>query len=74
MQVPLKVLETPGLFDAMRDRVYEYISPELEYNSRKFKIATDSKVGMNWGGYHKDKNPQGMREIQSEGDLSWLKS
>ena len=64
MQVPMSVLKDTRFFNIVT-RAYDYISPELEYNSRKFKIATDSKIGMNWGGYHKDGNPLGMQE----GDL-----
>jgi len=66
MQVPITVLDDDRFFTIV-DRVYNYISPELEYNQRKFKIATDSKFGLNWSGYHKEHNPLGMREVEFKG-------
>lgn len=27
----------------------DYMSPEIEYNFRKFKVGTDLKIGLNWG-------------------------
>jgi len=45
-------------------RVFDYCSPELNYNGRLFKIATDMKIGLNWGGYNKELNPTGMREVK----------
>ena len=64
MQVPIEVF-ADGKFPALMERVYDYCSPQLEYNNRKFKIATDSKIGLNWGGASKT-NPLGMREITVE--------
>ena len=66
MQVPMSVLDD-NRFSAIVERVYGYMSPELEYNQRKFKIATDSKFGLNWGGYHNEGNPDGMQEVNFEG-------
>jgi len=66
MQVPITVLDDDRFFTIV-DRVYNYMSPELEYNQRKFKIATDSKFGLNWSGYHKEHNPLGMREVEFKG-------
>ena len=63
MQVPLANMHN---MLEMMDRVYDYVSPEMKYNNRSFKIATDSKLGLNWGGYHKEHNPTGMREMTSE--------
>ena len=45
--------------------MYKALEPTLEYNGRKFTIKTDSKMGLNWGGYHKDTNPNGMREVKN---------
>lgn len=59
-------LHIPDIFD----RLLDYTSPELCYNNRKFKIATDMKIGKNWGSYHKDRNPLGMRELKDVKDLS----
>lgn len=51
------------------EKICEAISPELSYNGRTFKIATDIKIGLNWGGYHKEMNPLGMREVKQLSDL-----
>ena len=66
MQVPLVVATDEHLFRQLRERVYEYVSPELCYNNRPFKIATDSKLGLNWGGAHKEYNPMGMQELDDD--------
>jgi hypothetical protein len=50
----------------VKDRVFEYVSPTIEYNSRQFKIATDMKVGLNWGIWHPERNPEGMREVKGD--------
>ena len=63
-QVPISLAMSPE-FDAVQQRVYNYLSPDIRYNSRTFKIATDSKMGLNWGGQHEALNPFGMREIKS---------
>lgn len=64
LQVPIEWFYNEGAFDGAKEMVYNYISPELEYNGRKFKINTDSKLGLNWGGFHKDTNPKGMRDLK----------
>jgi DNA polymerase I-like protein with 3'-5' exonuclease and polymerase domains len=64
-QVPIDVFNSPT-FQKIRDRVYDYVSPELKYNNRTFKLATDSKVGLNWGGYNSEYNPDGMRDLTNE--------
>lgn len=69
MQVPMRWFTNEGAFEGAMERIYKYLSPELEYNGRKFCIENDSKIGLNWGGYHKDNNPKGMREIKSMSDV-----
>jgi len=64
MQVPIEWFFNEGAFDGAKEFVYNALSPELEYNGRKFKIATDSKLGLNWGGFHKETNPKGMRDLK----------
>lgn len=68
MQVPMEFYpDTPerkAKFGALKERVYKMMSPEMEYNARKFIIYTDSKIGFNWGGFHPDKNPQGLKEYE----------
>jgi DNA polymerase I-like protein with 3'-5' exonuclease and polymerase domains len=64
MQVPLEVVQGPDFAEAV-DLVYTYCSPTMHYNSRSFKIATDSKLGLNWGGASKT-NPQGMQDLDLE--------
>lgn len=68
MQVPFHVLLNPR-FQEVMDKVYLYSSPEMCYNGRSFRIATDSKVGLNWAGVHPERNPLGMRDIRSAADL-----
>ena len=63
-QFPIAILKRPADFARAIARIYDYVSPEMEYHGRKFKIATDTKVGWNWGGHHKERNPRGMVEIK----------
>jgi len=63
MQVPRHIIENSN-FSGIVGLVFGYVSPELCYNGRKFKIATDMKIGLNWSGYNKD-NLQGMREVRN---------
>lgn len=62
-QVPENLLRSPA-FQGISEKVYNAVSPMLNYNGRSFKIATDSKFGRNWGGYHPTGNPSGMRELK----------
>ncbi len=71
MQVPIEVVRDEQRFVALRDRIYDYISPELTYGGRTFKIATDSKMGLNWGGAGKN-NPNGMKDINSHPEIITL--
>ena len=68
LQVPIKVATSPHFLD-LQQRVYDYVSPEMNYSGRTFKIATDSKIGLNWGGFHKELNPKGMRKFEGSADL-----
>jgi DNA polymerase I-like protein with 3'-5' exonuclease and polymerase domains len=68
LQVPEWLIQDPSFQDVQK-QVYDYVSPELTYNGRTFKIATDSKFGLNWGGFHKELNPLGMREVKSHNEL-----
>lgn len=73
LQVPIEVVRSDRFQDVIHE-VYLAVSPNLCYNGRDFKIATDMKLGLNWAGYS-DKNPQGMREVKSPnnlGSLEWL--
>lgn len=60
LQVPMNTMIDLTWLQA---KVYDYVSPEIEYNNRRFKIATDQKIGLNWGGISKT-NPGGMREVK----------
>lgn len=71
LQVPIEVARTPN-FQKVMSLVYDYVSPAMHYNGRNFKVATDSKFGLNWGGYHKERNPQGMREVKDFNELPKL--
>jgi hypothetical protein len=70
MQIPVPAVNAVT-FENLQGRIYNYVSPDLSYNNRSFKIATDSKMGFNWGGKSKT-NPQGMREVQTNADISTL--
>ena len=42
-----------------------HVSPDMTYHGRTFKIATDFKIGLNWGSYHPERNPMGMHEFSA---------
>jgi len=65
MQFPISDLEDEETFNKLIGKITHYTSPELEYNGKRFKIASDYKVGLNWGGANAERNPQGMTEISS---------
>jgi len=64
MQIPQETFEDEDVFQRLQHVVYEYVSPEMCYNNRKFRLNVDSKTGLNWGAYNVDSNPNGMREIK----------
>ncbi len=73
-QVPIEHLQgTNGYMDyeLTKKAVYDYVSPNLTYNNRTFKIATDSKMGCNWQGASMS-NPLGMREVKTYTDVTKL--
>jgi len=72
LQVPIPITEDKRKFSILLDKVFSYVSPECRYNSTSFQIATDAKVGLNWGAFHKVNNPNGMREYKDYKDLSPL--
>lgn len=66
MQVPIEAMLNKATYELLHDRIVSYTSPELCYNSRTFTIASDFKVGLgNWGGFHSDRNPGGMRSFKT---------
>lgn len=65
MQFPIAVLEHRENFEFIRDLITDYTSPSMSYNGRDFKIASDYKFGLNWGGYNEDRNPLGMQEFDT---------
>jgi DNA polymerase I-like protein with 3'-5' exonuclease and polymerase domains len=64
-QFPIMWLEDKRIFDMVLAKITYYTSPTLTANGKSYKIASDYKVGLNWGGAHKERNPQGMVEISS---------
>lgn len=68
MQVPMSVVRDRTLFESFVQKVYDYTSPTLSYNGNDFKIATDAKIGFNWGGKGKQ-NPLGMRDYTDYEDV-----
>lgn len=71
LQVPLSVTMSEE-FAKIQEKVYNYVSPDITYNGRTFKIATDSKIGTNWSTYHSDMNPLGMREVKTYQDINYF--
>ena len=61
-QFPTKLLKSGEAWRAT-EKICKYISPTMEYGGRSFAIPTDVKVGWNWGGFHAESNPRGMREL-----------
>lgn len=72
MQMPIEVARDRTLFESFIEKVYDYTSPTLSYNGNDFKIATDAKIGLNWGGKHKVHNVEGMRDYKTYADLEEL--
>ena len=68
LQIPIDVAMSSA-FQEIMSKVYDHLSPDITYNGRTFKIPTDSKLGLNWGGYHKELNPLGMRDMKTVADL-----
>ncbi len=71
LQVPWKTALSEDFKEVM-DRLDDYVSPEITYSGRRFKIATDFKLGMNWGSYNAELNPKGMMELKSPDALPEL--
>ena len=65
MQIPIEVVRDRMKFENMINKVIDYTSPDITATGRTFKIASDFKFGMNWGGEHKDRNPLGMVECDT---------
>lgn len=65
MQVPLEFIKKKENFDTITGKITDYTSPDITYNGRTFKIASDYKFGMNWGEAHKERNPTGMTEVDN---------
>lgn len=69
VQVPIKNIMSKERFDFFREQIREMTSDEMRYNGRSFKIASDFKFGVNWGGFDQDKNPGGMQEFEDYEDF-----
>ncbi len=65
MQVPLKFIEKEENFNRICGKITDLTSPDITYNARTFKIASDYKFGLNWGVAHHERNPDGMVEVDS---------
>lgn len=64
MQVPITFLKIRENFNWFIERIKHETSPEMCYNGRTFKIASDFKFGLNWGEYNSEKNVNGMQEFE----------
>lgn len=65
MQVPIPVVQNKEQFEELIRKIYTYTTPTLSYNANEFTIATDAKIGLNWGGHNNETNPEGMRDYES---------
>lgn len=65
MQIPIAILEDETNFNKFIQKVTAYTSPDITYNGRTFKIASDFKFGMNWGEEHEKRNPTGMTDVSN---------
>ena len=64
MQVPISFMRNEKNFNWLIEKIKDYTSPEMHYSGRTFKIASDFKFGLNWGGFDKEKNLNGMQEFE----------
>ena len=69
LQIPISEMKVQVTFDKIMRLITYYTSPDIFYSGRDFKIASDFKVGLNWGGGHKERNPIGMVEIKNYNDF-----
>ena len=69
MQIPLEFIKKEENFNLIRGKISDYTSPDITYNARTFKIASDYKFGLNWGEAHHERNPDGMVEVDSYEDF-----
>lgn len=70
MQIPIKWLEDKETYNKLWGRLDDYTSPQIEYNGREFKIASDLKMSCsNWGGHHSEHNPHGMQDVETHADV-----
>lgn len=72
MQVPIEMVQDEQTFLGFIQKVTDYTSPTLSYNGNDFKIASDFKIGYNWGGKHKVHNKEGMRDYKTYNDVTEL--
>ena len=72
MQIPIEVLRNETCFDRLMEKLSSYTSPSMTYNGRTFTIATDAKVGFNWGEFNAETNPLGMTDLHSHKDILQL--
>ena len=68
LDIPVDAIMQPN-FEGLLQRMFDYVTPTLRYNGRYFSIATDFKIGRNWGGMSKT-NPLGMREVKGVHSLA----
>lgn len=69
MQLPIKHLQDKQTFEKLFKSIEEKTSPEMNYNGQSFKIASDFKIGLNWGSGGTS-NPTGMTDCTSVEDMT----
>lgn len=63
VQLPISVFEGKE-FLKLKQLVYDYVTSEMSYHNRVFRLGVDSKIGTNWSGHHAENNPGGMTELK----------
>ncbi len=69
MQLPIEVVKNESAFLRIMEKLNTYTSPSMTYNGRTFTIATDAKVGFNWGEFNAETNPLGMADLHTHKDI-----
>ncbi len=46
------------------NKALNLINIPLTYNNRTFTVPGEAKIGRNWGNYHPEKNPNGLRKVK----------
>lgn len=65
IQIPKSSLDDIVLCKGLIEKIDSYMTPTLSYHGNEFKIATDFKIGLNWGEYNSETNQNGMVDCKN---------